>query len=72
MITRKVKKMFRCDYILNGECQLYSKPCKAMEACKCMNECSTCHWKHLSPESEPCCRCDALGAKKGGDGDGKH
>jgi len=50
--------MFKCRYSLNGECQLFSWPCKKLE-CNVFRECSSCEYRHLSPGDEPCVRCDA-------------
>lgn len=51
---------FRCDYALNGECQLYSKPCEVTVGCAFINSCAGCTYKSLSMDQEPCYRCDAL------------
>lgn len=56
--------MFKCDYELNGECQLYSTECRALRECHLMDECNHCRYRHLAAEDEPCCRCDALCGKK--------
>lgn len=58
--------MFRCDYILDGECQLYSEPCRSKETkkCKLFNECHSCIYKMALVESPSCIKCSALHKKK--------
>ena len=58
--------MFTCEYILNGECQLYSKRCA--EECIMFNKCNVCKHKFKSMGCYPCNSCDALK----GDGNGRN
>lgn len=57
---------FKCRYLLNGECQLYSKRCVA--DCEQFDNCVYCKYKLKSMGCEPCAHCDALkGGKDGRD-----
>lgn len=56
--------MFKCKYLLNGDCQLYSKKCVA--ECEQYNKCSNCHYKLRSAKSEPCGSCEVTRDKKEG------
>lgn len=55
--------MFKCDYNLNGECQLYSKKCDG--ECKMNMECHSCRYKMRSYHEMPCLDCFALHKKRG-------
>ena len=56
--------MFKCDYELNGECQLYSKKCGVKLHCNLLDKCSSCKYKMLTADEEPCYRCDNLFKRK--------
>jgi len=57
---------FKCRYLLNGDCQLYSKKCEA--GCEQFSNCSVCKYKLKSMGCEPCVRCDELeGGRDGRD-----
>ena len=55
--------MFKCDYNLNNECQLYSKKCDG--ECKMYMECHSCIYKMRSYHETPCLDCFALHKKRG-------
>ena len=54
--------MFKCDYVMNGECQLYSKKCDGK--CNLYLECAGCRYKMISFHEKPCIDCFALHKKK--------
>lgn len=58
--------MFKCDYNLNGECQLYSEECRSDKTanCKMYLECHSCRYKMRSYHEEPCTLCFALHKKR--------
>ena len=47
--------MFKCIYILDGECQLLSKPCH--DRCK-MKGCHSCHFERCVKVSDACKGCE--------------
>lgn len=54
--------MFKCDYVMNGECQLYSKKCDG--ECNLYLECAGCRYKMVSFHEKPCIDCFAIHKKK--------
>ena len=52
---------FKCEYSLQGECQLYSKPCSKEVGCQLMN-CSGCIFKDSMYEKH-CAECAERGRK---------
>ena len=48
----------RCTYNLNGECQLYSMPCKEAEMCELEVACLNCQHARKSKSEIPCRDCD--------------
>lgn len=63
--------MFKCDFDLCDECQLYSVKCKERPECELLNNCSTCRFKMRSWNDEPCARCDAINERLKGKSDAK-
>lgn len=48
--------MFKCDYILNDECQLYSKKC-TKKKCNVHGNCHSCRYKFIGYGDAPCNTC---------------
>ena len=57
--------MFQCEYSLNGECQIFTSPCKKLE-CEIYSGCHSCRFRWTNAQSEPCVRCDDSKEKKHG------
>lgn len=53
----KLKSKFKCEYDLNGECQLYSMLCKDADMCNLKKKCLMCMFMMRSREEEPCVHC---------------
>jgi len=51
--------MFKCDYILNDECQLYSKKCDGA-SCQVNGQCHSCRYKFIGYGENPCNTCPNL------------
>lgn len=58
--------MFKCQYSLDGECQLYSEPCRSVETkkCKLYLDCKSCKFEYNLSKSTPCQECFSLHKKK--------
>ena len=54
--------MFKCDYLFQGTCQLYSKACSPQ--CNLYERCSGCKYKMIPPGEKPCITCKATGRRK--------
>ena len=57
-MTARQANLFRCIYSLDGECQLYSMPCKEADMCEIEIGCYECRYHRQSKNAEPCRRCD--------------
>lgn len=54
--------MFKCDFILNNECQLYSKKC-IKDKCKYYGACHSCRHKTIGYGLSPCNACSSIKGK---------
>lgn len=57
--------MFKCDYNLNGECQLYNEDCRSDKTrnCKLYMQCHSCRYKMLPCDAVQCVRCKSVISK---------
>ncbi len=52
------KNRFKCDYDLNGECQLYTLSCKENDKCTLKHNCIMCTYRARGKQYDPCNICE--------------
>ena len=53
-----MENKFMCEYDLNGECQLYSLPCKDNKICTLNRNCTMCVFMPYGKNCKSCRECE--------------